>query len=226
MSQSAWTRTFYPRHGDGVGFDRVVFFSDAVFAIALTLAAVEIGLPEIEGDPTSPAAMWDAFVAKGGVIGGFVVAFIWVAIYWRANQRFTMTLRGMDGAYIRGVLVFLALVAFLPVPAAALGEYWTNPLAVVLWALYASAVSGMEVVLLLIADRRGLFVAPLSPAFRRRAVVGSLTPLVAFLTSIPLAFVATWLAIAWWFAVAMALGYAVSRWMVADPPMDPVEEAA
>ena len=34
---SVWTRTFYPRE-DGVAFDRVVFFSDAVFAISDILA--------------------------------------------------------------------------------------------------------------------------------------------------------------------------------------------
>ena len=61
---SVWTRTFFPR-GDGVAFDRVVFFSDAVFAIALTLAAVEIGMPELTGDANSVAGLWDAVLDKG-----------------------------------------------------------------------------------------------------------------------------------------------------------------
>ena len=122
---SVWTQNFYPR-GDGVAFDRVIFFSDAVFAIALTLAAVEIGLPEVEGDPNSVSALWDAIVGKGPALVGYLVAFIWVAIYWRANHRFVLTLRGMDSRYVFATIVYLALIALLPVPAEMLGEFWGN----------------------------------------------------------------------------------------------------
>jgi len=34
------------RAGEGVEFDRVLTFTDAVFAIALTLLVVEIGVPQ------------------------------------------------------------------------------------------------------------------------------------------------------------------------------------
>lgn len=40
-------------------------FSDAVYAIALTLVAVEIGVPEINGDRNDPAALWNAILEKG-----------------------------------------------------------------------------------------------------------------------------------------------------------------
>lgn len=217
---SVWTRTFYPR-GDGVAFDRVVFFSDAVFAIALTLAAVEIGLPEVHGDPTSVSGLWDAVVLKGSGIIAFVVAFIWVAIYWRANHRFVQTLRGMSSAYVLATLGYLALIALLPVPASLLGEYWRNPLAVALFALYACAVSGMEVVLFVVALRGRLFITQPSKPFTRLMILGSLSPLVVFLMSIPLAFVATGLAIVWWGVGGALSGLLLSR-IPAEPPEDPV----
>ena len=219
-TRSAWTRTFYPREGDGVAFDRVVFFSDAVFAIALTLAAVEIGIPEVEGDTSSVQELWAAIVAKGPALVGFLVAFLVVAFYWRANHRFTMTLRGMDGAYIAAVIVYLGLIAILPLPAAMVGEYGQNPLMVVIFALYASAVSLMEIVLFLVADRQGLFLAPLSPRFRNLQVIGSLSPVVVFLSSVPLAFVNTTLAMIWWLVGSVLFGMLVSRFH-ADPPADP-----
>jgi uncharacterized membrane protein len=191
-----WTRNRYQRDGDGVAFDRVVFFSDAVFAIALTLAAVEIGIPEVEpSEADSPAALWHALEGRGPAIIAYLVAFIWVAIYWRANHRFTMTLKAMDGRYVGSVIVYLALIALLPIPAGVLGEYWQNPAAVAVFAVYASAVSAMEVVLFLVADRDDLFVAPLSPTFRRAQVLGSLSPVGVFLLSIPLAYVSTSLAL-------------------------------
>jgi uncharacterized membrane protein len=216
---SAWTRTFFPR-GDGVAFDRVVFFSDAVFAIALTLAAVEIGMPELTGDTTSVAGLWDAVLDKGAALIGFLVAFIWVAIYWRANHRFVMTLRGMNDRYVLATIVYLALIALLPVPAQMLGEYWGNPLAVSLFAVYASAVSGMEVVLILVALRGNLFLAAPSRPFARQAILGSLSPLVVFLTSIPLAFVSTSLALGWWLVGSVLGGWLLSR-RPAAPPEDP-----
>ncbi len=48
-------RLRYRRSGQGLEFDRVANFSDAVYAIALTLIAVELHPPvlEVEGSPTS-----------------------------------------------------------------------------------------------------------------------------------------------------------------------------
>ncbi|MEZ5186789.1 MAG: TMEM175 family protein [Candidatus Nanopelagicales bacterium] len=217
---SSWNRTEYPREGDGVGFDRVVFFSDAVFAIALTLAAVEIGLPEVEGDPTSVAGLWDAVLAKNPLLGAFLVAFVWVAIYWRANHRFVMTLRAMDSAYVLATLFFLALIALLPIPAGVLGEYWDNPLAIILFAVYASAVSGMELVLFLVAKRNRLFIAQPGPAFARVQILGSLSPIVIFLTSIPLAFWSSAVALLWWPVGSFLAGFALSR-IAVEAPEDP-----
>ena len=93
------------------------------------------------------------------------------------------------------------------------GEYWDNPVAVASFALFAALVSSMEVVLFVVADRQGLFADPITPAFRRQALAGSLTPVVAFVVSMPVAFVSTIAAIACWIVLAVGLGWVVNRWV-------------
>jgi hypothetical protein len=46
-------RPRYERHSPGLEFDRFVFFSDAVFAIAMTLLVVGIGIPHVAGATSS-----------------------------------------------------------------------------------------------------------------------------------------------------------------------------
>ena len=197
----------------------MIFFCDAVFAIALTLMAVEIGIPEIE-DTSSTHELIEAIIDKAPQFFAYAVGFIFVAIYWRANHLFTSTLRGMSTRYVIAVLVFLAFIAFLPFPAGMLGEYGgENPVAVGFFAIFAAIVSGLEVVLLLVANADDLFVKPLSKPFLRQSIAGSCVPLVAFLSSIPIAFyVGPVIAMLWWLFVSILGGYAVGKLIPAKPP--------
>lgn len=215
VTDDPWRLRTYPR--GSAAFDRAIFFCDAVFAIALTLVAVEIGVPVLrDGDTDSAGAFWDALGDKGPTLAAFAFAFLWVAFYWRANHRFSVTLRAMDGAYIATLLVYLAFIAGLPFPAAALGEYPSNPAAIAFFAMWAGVISTLEAVLIVVGRRRGLYERPLTAPELRGMVVRSLVPVgaaavlvaVVLTTSITVAVIA--------FAAALVAGNLATRGL-ADP---------
>lgn len=179
-----WTQRFYARGTQG--FERVIFFSDAVYAISLTLIAVQLVLPALTD--LNGSDVGQVISSSLGNIWAYAFTFIWVAFYWKANHRFTLTLRRMDNRYIWTVLIYLAFIALLPLPAALLGEEW-DPRALAFFFVYMACVSLMEVMLLLVALRDDLLVRALSRDERRRWVLGTLSPVVAALVAAPLAFV-------------------------------------
>lgn len=218
LETNPWTTRIYPREAGFAGFDRLMNFTDAVYAIALTLAALEIGLPEIEGNANSPGALWSAIVEKGPKLGAFVVAFAWVAIYWRANHKFTATLGAISGKFTAVTLLYLAFVAILPWPAEMLGEYWGNPVAVSVFAVFVACVSGLEVVMWQVAYSDNLFLLPPSKSFKTQQMIGASSPVVIFLLSIPLAFISSWLAVAFWLVASVLAGFILSKVATAPPP--------
>jgi uncharacterized membrane protein len=182
-----WTTRIWLRRGDWLEFDRLAFFSDAVFAIAITLVAVEIGVPEVD-DATSPGQLWAAVVQDLPTVVAFFITFAILASYWLVNHRFLSTLRGLTPSFRLGVVVYLATIAFLPYPASTFGRYPDNAVAVALLAVAASAVSAMEAVLFWSAFRADLFAQPVPRSKARRAMAASLAPVAVFLVSIPVAF--------------------------------------
>jgi uncharacterized membrane protein len=69
--------TRYPRQGENPDFGRVVFFTDAVFAIAMTLLVVEVGVPEAAGNATDdPGALLDLLQDKVPLVMAFYLAFV------------------------------------------------------------------------------------------------------------------------------------------------------
>lgn len=189
-------------------FDRVVFFSDAVFAIALTLVAVEIGIPVVTGDGSNED-LWTALVGKAPSLIAYAFTFFWVAFYWRANHVFTARLNAMSGRYVAAVLVYLAFIALLPFPAATLGEYY-NAVALSFFLVFMAIVSSLEVVLLLVADRDGLLAFPLTASQRRFEVLGSLTPVLAAAIAIPVVFVSVPVGAVAFVGVSLAAGALLS----------------
>jgi uncharacterized membrane protein len=142
--------TRYPRPGERDDFGRVMGFTDAVFAIAMTLLVVEIGVPEtLAGRPDDPGALLDAFADKGPLLFAFFLGCYIIGFYWAAHHRFMSWLDAVDRGFVLLTVVYLAFVAL--------------PTDVYRWALGSS-----------------------------------LLPVLLFALSIPVAFVAPWLAIAMW----------------------------
>lgn len=201
-----WTTKLYPRGTQG--YERVILFSDAVFAIALTLLVVQIAVPAISGNGDN-SEMLQAIGNLGSNIFAFAFSFLWVAFYWKANHRFTTTLKAMSSRYITVVLVYLLFIAFLPFPSSLIGEYW-NPVALAFFLLYMGCLSTMETILGLVARIDHLYVRELTPGQFRRWAYSALAPVAGAFISAPLAFVNMYAALAAMLGISLGLA-AVAR---------------
>ena len=66
--------------------DRLILFSDAVFAIAITLLVIEIKIPEIDND-VSDKALLHELVHLIPKFVGFIVSFMLIGLYWSVHHR-------------------------------------------------------------------------------------------------------------------------------------------
>jgi len=203
------------RQNEGLEFDRIIFFTDAVFAIALTLLVVEIGVPALTPDVDAPATMLDALNDKLPQFISFFIAFILIARYWVAHHMMFAQLRAIDPRLISINLVYLAFVAFLPFPTALVGVYEKNPISVLLFATCLAIISSLEVVQFRHAYRFGLTRRPLSPEVYRWGIISSSSPVVVFILSTPLAFISSTLCLTSWL-VMIPIGAYLSRKAPAD----------
>jgi len=137
----------YQREGTGLSFERVAFFTDAVFAIALTLIVVGIGIPAI-ADRESGKALFDALVDQRAELISFFVGVAVIGFYWTSHHWSFDDLEAVDTGYVWWTVVYLAFVAFLPFPIRVVGTYDDNPVAWCFLALNLAFVSGMETLLL------------------------------------------------------------------------------
>jgi uncharacterized membrane protein len=198
----------YERGGDEFG--RVLAFSDGLFAIAMTLLVVGIAVPKI-ADAESVGDLADALADQGESLISFLISFLVIGRYWIAHHQMFSLLRAMDRGLIGLNLFYLLLIAFLPFPTALMGTYFDNPLAIGIYAVTAAAVSAMEVVLLAHAHRHDLLAKRMPEDLFRWGATTSLTPVAAFLLSVPVAFVGSGLAVLCWVTV-IPISILANRW--------------
>lgn len=96
----------------GRGFERLVNFSDAVIAIAITLLVLPlVDIPsEIEPDEGLRQILSD----NAGELGGFVLSFLVIWTFWSAHHRIMEFFRGYDHLLMQLHMVFLFTLVSLP----------------------------------------------------------------------------------------------------------------
>lgn len=144
---------------DSLGLERIVFFSDAVMAIAITLLAIDLKIPEI--DPGMAAAELPArLLALGPSLFTFFISFVVVGIYWMSHHRYFAYIRRYDARLMVLNLLFLFLIACMPFVSNLLGRFVFQPVALVAYSLEVSALGSAMAFIWAYASRHHRLISP------------------------------------------------------------------
>src|ERR1051325_2409552 len=136
--------------------DRLIFFSDAVFAIVLTLLVLEIHIPEIKA-PDSAAELWQTILSMAPRFYCFLLSFAVITINWVAHHHFYGLVRKADSNLIWFNSLMLLIICFLPFPAALIGEYPFNKTALFLFGFMQGIYGTTSTIMTLYVLRKGYF---------------------------------------------------------------------
>ena len=176
-----------------LALDRIIFFSDAITAVAITLMVLDIRVPE----GLSPTEVPQALLALWPKYLSYVLSFLVIAIYWVEHHRMFTYIKRYDGRLMWLNLLFLMLIALIPFSTDLLAEYGNQPVAVMVYAGVGCAVGlTKSAVWWYAAHNSRLVDKDLSPhTIELSEAIGLVAPLV-FLISMGIALVspswATW----------------------------------
>jgi len=169
----------------GLAFERVAFFSDAVFAIAITLLIIDVRVPALPEDATADQLL-KALGSTVPAVFAYALSFATIGLYWLSHWRRYRFIARVDERVVGLNLVLLGLVAFIPFPTSVIGEHGDLVPAVVLYAL-AQAAAGIAGTLTWIdVWRRGLTVPGLSQTEARLTALRGFSVPVVMLGTLPL----------------------------------------
>jgi uncharacterized membrane protein len=186
--KSDHTHTLPGKTHDQVGLERLVFFSDAVFAIAITLLSLEIRLPANIG-PLSNAELFQQILAIWPKYLAFAISFLVIGLFWASHHRKFRLIQGYDNNLISLNLLLLMTIAFIPFPTSLISEYG-NRTATIFYASVLILAGLLSIAIWLYASHKNRLIDPLLDIRqRRREIVGPLLSIAIFVLSIGLAFI-------------------------------------
>jgi uncharacterized membrane protein len=174
------------------GLERLVFFSDAVIAIAITLLVLDLRLPELSEAPLAVQlqSLTPSFLS-------FFVSFAVIGLFWEAHHRLFGYIERYDRVLLWLNLLFLLFIIFLPFPTSVLGKHWSAT-SIVFYAGTLAATGIARALLWSYAVSRRLVASNLEPAVvRAEAWRGWAVPAVFLLSMILAAFSPSLAPLAW-----------------------------
>ncbi|AXA84217.1 DUF1211 domain-containing protein [Lysobacter oculi] len=199
--------------------DRAVFFSDAVFAIAMTLLAIEFRAPTHElvervGAGQAWAQMIPLFIA-------YVISFLVLGLYWAGHMQAWKYVTHVGPKLVWLNIMQLMFVALVPFGTSQYSEAFFQDMPVAFMA-YCAILSGIALFSVLerraIAAQEGL-AAKLGVPDTRWFQLRSLVPLIVFMAGIPMSAVLPNWAGGWWFMLIWPLSWIARRWVFRAEPV-------
>ncbi len=98
---------------------RLEAFSDGVFAIAITLLIIEIGVPHVDPHKSLTRELLDLWPSYAG----YVISFLTIGVMWINHHHMFKDIARCDHTLLVLNLLLLLGIAFVPFPTAVVAEY-------------------------------------------------------------------------------------------------------
>ncbi len=182
------------REGNEIEFSRIVAFSDGVFSIAITLLVLNLLIPKSEVQGGIGQAIWDE---RENFIS-YAISFAVIGRFWLVHHRFFGEVTAFDGRLIGLNMLYLAFIVLIPFSSSILGDFAATA-AVVVYAVNLSLVVLIGLWMTADAQRAGLTSA--DEVTQREGIIRAGYIASVFLLSIPVAFLAPFVAQLMWLAL-------------------------
>lgn len=171
--------------GKTVSSNRLVAFSDGVFAIAITILVLGISVPEVSKEMVAQQVLSQKLFALWPKIVSYIFSFIIVGIFWVGHHIIFQYIKRADRNFFWLNILYLLFIAFIPFPAALLGQYGPQVSVVVLYGVTIFLVGFLFLGMWLYAtNKRRLIDDRLDPKRIRKATIIILLPTILYLIAI------------------------------------------
>jgi uncharacterized membrane protein len=115
--------------------DRLLFFSDAVVAIAITLLAIDLPVPS----GATAGAFWSSVRSHDGVYLSFLVSFLTIAVAWSHHHDAFKYAKRTDSWLRNATMIWLLMIILIPFATKLLTGYGHDTLTVhaLRWGFYS-----------------------------------------------------------------------------------------
>ncbi len=201
-----------PQSNDKV-LDRLLAFSDGIFAFAITLLILNLVLPASATKSEIPQALmqlWPKFMA-------FLISFLVIGLYWIIHVRQLRVICKYNAGLLWFNLIFLMFIVLIPFSTSVLSDFFGTA-SVTLYAANMACAGFMATGLWIYAVRGKLVDPHLGPIQVKRGIIMNLVAPVMFTLSIGLAFINADLAAYSW--ILMFFAHRAAGWIFKLPKTD------
>jgi uncharacterized membrane protein len=189
-----------------VDTQRLEAFSDGVFAIAITLLILEVGVPHVSAESDLGHALWQEWPS----FLGFGLSFVVIGVMWMNHHSLFKDIERQDHWLLVINLLLLLCISFVPFPTAVLADHMRaaeepRRVAMLLYGGTFTIIALLFNALWLYASRgRRLIDDHVSDARLRSRTLRFLPGPLLYGVGLPLAFVTPWLSLGLYIVLALA----------------------
>ncbi|WP_234467369.1 MULTISPECIES: TMEM175 family protein [unclassified Streptomyces] len=176
-----------------VSAERLTFFGDAVVAIALTLLALELPVPE----GSTNSELWHSASGHRESYLAFMISFVVIAAHWRSHHRVFRYVTASNGKLTAFTMYWLLTLVITPFATDVIGGHGAFQARFVFYATVQCASCLLFILMVNEVRRDDLYRTGTPPELFSRTIRGIGMVAAGFLVSIPVSFLTHWAYLCW-----------------------------